>query len=151
VGFVFQAASGRYYAGIAQRGGDSFFGVVYYSFNTIPDQSGTWTASGNFYVYGLECRLATLLSDQGILLPPMERIEYVEGPRVACTGGNGGTGFQTASYSGFDPYSDSECGDGGSPEGGISNCAQEWIVIQRSDDGGKTWYTIWEGYGAVCQ
>jgi len=47
------------------------------------------------------------------------------------------------------PVSCSDAGNG-STLGNGSNCAEQYIYIDESDDGGVTWYEIWEGWAMVC-
>jgi hypothetical protein len=59
---------------------------------------------------------------------------------------------------GYDPSEDGGevCGgsgedDGGSGDSGSSaNCHTEYLIVEVSYDGGRTWSTYWEGYGTVC-
>jgi hypothetical protein len=61
----------------------------------------------------------------------------------------------------YDPYDpdqvstaddcSSGSGDTGSGENGGWNCWYEYMVIEISYDGGKTWHLWWEGWGRVCE
>jgi len=77
-------------------------------------------------------------------------------------GGNvGGTGFTDIGMDpGYDPYgtydpgggSCGEPGETGSPSGGNGFvCHTEYIYIEISYDGGKTWEGWWQGYATICE
>lgn len=148
------------YVGYANRGVDAFFSPVFYTFSNVKSASGRHTASGNFYIYGIECRLATWLSWNGVMSPPPWRYEFVESETLACTG-TGAQPIRPYTEVVYDPYSggdiedEENCGGSGgggdSPGPGGSTCHSEWLVVERSDDGGATWYVIWEGWGTVCE
>jgi hypothetical protein len=82
-----------------------------------------------------------------------------EVPTSLACGGPGPTTF--ADYDPEDPYgsddpdrcgSENSGGDGGTwPGPGGSTCHSEYIYIETSDDGGKTWDVWWEGYATVCE
>jgi hypothetical protein len=146
------------YVGYAVRGADAFFSPVFYTFSNVKSASGKHTASGNFYVYGIECRLATWLSWNGVMSPPPWRYEFVETQALAC---NRDTRLVTdVTYEPYDPdYGGSDdCGgsgsggggDGGSGAGSGSGCRTEYVYVEVSHDGGATWVTYWEGYATVC-
>ena len=55
----------------------------------------------------------------------------------------------------YDPFSSSgessDCsGTGGSGPAG-STCHDEYVYVEISNDGGATWYVLWEGWATVCQ
>lgn len=112
------------YAGYANRGADAYLGKVFYTFNNLPSLDRKWVASGNFYLYGWECRLTTYVNPSGALMPPHSRLEYTESPvSVACSGGSGGGGVGDLGVVvdiAYDPYAsgDGDCGGGGDPGGG---------------------------------
>jgi hypothetical protein len=71
-------------------------------------------------------------------------------------GDGGSDGYSLDTY---DPYSATpDCGgdgDGGGSEGGGDgggdSCSWEFIVIEISNDGGRTWQQYWSGWAEVCQ
>jgi len=113
------------YAGYAIRGADAYLGKVFYTFSNLPSLDRKWVASGNFYLYGWECRLTTYVNPSGALMPPRSRLEYTESPAsIACSGGSGrGIGdLGVVVDIAYDPYAsgDGDCGGGGDPGGGGS-------------------------------
>lgn len=145
------------YAGYADRGANSYFTRVYYTFKDIRSISGKRTANGQFYIYGVECRLATFLSPFGALMPPMERLEFVESPLLACAETRPiAPAYYEPEFEPYDgdggaegPCSGSGGGSGEDEEEGAGGCRREYLVVERSDNGGP-WYVIWEGWGIVC-
>lgn len=79
----------------------------------------------------------------------------VEDATMACSG-------SPTTFASYNPYDPDESGYSGScagtssgggntgSGGGGGGCQVEWLVLERSDDGGATWYVIWEGWGTVC-
>lgn len=74
--------------------------------------------------------------------------------------GGGGTETDPIYMTSYDPYApDQEAvtvqdcgggGGGGSGGGGGLTCWWEWMEIEISYNGGKTWETYWSGWGRVC-
>lgn len=163
----------RVYAGLSRRGADAPLGKVWYTFTLPQINNGTYEASGNWWIWGHECRLASYqLLHNLIELASSYRADWTEYDRSF---GSYASGCETRddTYSGeYDPYSDSgespvnggpQCGGGGNsgdgsdpgqppppPEGG-SSCSKEYLVIEVSNDGGITWEVWWQGEGYVCQ
>lgn len=80
-----------------------------------------------------------------------------EGQVRACSGGAGGNWYYITDPidQSYDPYtpagSGSDCGsDGGTGPPG-STCHDEYIYVEKSNDGGVTWEIIWEGWVQVCE
>lgn len=80
-----------------------------------------------------------------------------------CGGDGGDWGGNDPIYvTSYDPYvaeqvgagSVQDCGggeDGGGADGSTLTCWWEWLEIEISYDGGKTWHPFWSGWGRVCQ
>ncbi len=72
---------------------------------------------------------------------------------------NGGDGGECADQLIYDPETcrgDPDAGTGGGGGeggggGGGGSCHTEYIYVEVSHDGGKTWHTYWEGYATVCE
>lgn len=41
-------------------------------------------------------------------------------------------------------------GTGGGGGGGLT-CHEEYVIVEESYDGGRTWYVVWEGYAEICE
>jgi hypothetical protein len=155
----------KYYVGYANRGGDAAFARVYYSFHNVFSNDYTHKISGNFWVYGWECRMGhwyTMVID----LTNFSRMSYTEvdaspggGPIMACNDGE----YDPYAYAGYDPYDpyapeeDFWCtpddGGGGGSEGDSGeggSCRTEMVAIEISYDDGATWHLLWEGPATVC-
>jgi hypothetical protein len=113
--------------------------------------------SGFFYISKAQCYYQ---EGRGTFIVVSPVIEYY-GPRRdglgECT--TGGTELVGMVYEpGYDPYGNEPNGGGCGGEGGesggaggSSTCHQEWVIVEKSDDGGNTWYTIYEGWATVCE
>ena len=153
--FLYQSGStNETYVGYANRGSDAYFSPVFYSFSNVSSASGKRKLSGNFYLYGIECRLATWLRWDGVLTPPPSRYEVYESEPLACSGSRTGSLQPIAYEPGYDPYESSGgCTGGGSGTsggGGGSGCHSEYAIVEVSYDGGATWQKFYEGYVTVC-
>lgn len=125
------------------------------------DQYGEWTASGPVIA---ECRRGWLPGLGLIRLTDHEgqlrRNGINAGDGDGCGAGGGGDWYYMESY---DPYAptpeDGEtvttsCGGGGGGDGfDPSNylCSWDYITIEISRDGGKTWEVWWSGWAQVCE
>jgi hypothetical protein len=162
----------RVYTGGASRGADAPLGKVYYTFTRLLEDNGTYIASGNFWVLGLECRLfnSQLLSTW-IEIGTSVRTSWIEVDGSSSSYASGCPSRDDTSSGAYDPYSDSgeapvnggpQC-DGGTSGGGSdpgqpppaptdgSSCAKQWLVIEYSNDGGATWEVWWQGEAYLCQ
>lgn len=123
VGFYLQSPyTGNVYAGGALRGADTFFAKVFYLFSGVQDQSGTYMISGNFYVYGHECRLGTWLRG-GVYAIPLSRVEFTEVPIPEVRGKGDCTDEEPVDYmiydASYDPTAETgRCGEAGGGDGG---------------------------------
>lgn len=81
-------------------------------------------------------------------------INFYGGPVTSCVGKQ----LLPDADGPYDPYNewgDNRCSDeqgstGGGGGGGSSTCWDEYVYVEKSDDGGVTWYVIWEGWATVC-
>lgn len=104
----------------------------------------------------------------GLISQPYAVVAYelgtVEPVSTACDsepgdpwGGEYITAVGSPEYDPYDPdqvvASDCESGGDGGAGGlpGGLNCWAEYMVIEISYDGGKTWHVWWEGWGTVCE
>jgi len=135
----------------AAPGGSSYTGLY-----PIRDVSGRkiWTDARILVQCYVRTSLFGLISSNFAVVA--QEFGSVEDARTAC-----GDGDPTRLVIDYDPYNPEPEGDdrwcdsagsGGDPGGGTSgNCHAEWLIVERSDDGGATWYVIWEGWGTVCE
>ena len=88
--------------------------------------------------------------------------EIRENSDSGCGGDGGGDwgGTDPIYITSYDPYAPEQEGDvsvqdcgggGGGGGGGTLVCWWEWMEIEISYDGGKTWHPFWSGWGQVCE
>lgn len=163
-----RTGTSRDYRGVATRGADAALGKVYYYFDTAPQVNGTYVAAGNFWLWGLECRMGSWTGSV-LNFANKDRLSYVEVDNSGTSYASGGACSGREDQAGDDPYSDSEspinggptCSGGATGDGGDTGqpppappdgttCTKEYLVIEVSNDGGQTWETWWQGEGFVC-
>jgi hypothetical protein len=117
------------------------------------DERGEWTASGPVIA---ECRRGLLPGLGMIRLTDHEGQLRRNGIRAeGCDeGGGGGEAEFMSSYDPYSPvpgedYTSSSCGAFGST-GGNYTCSWDYITLEISRDGGKTWEYFWSGWAQVC-
>jgi uncharacterized membrane protein YgcG len=138
----------------AAPGGTSYTGLY-----PLRDVSGSkvWTDARILVQCYVKESFFGLISTQYAVVA--QEFGSVEDARTACEGGD-----PTRLVIDYDPYNpypeggDGSCGSpgsGGEPGGGGGGssgaCHDEWLIVERSDDGGATWYVVWEGWGTVCE
>lgn len=91
------------------------------------------------------------------------RGEIRDNPDSGCGGDSGNWGGTDPIYiTSYDPYAPEQvedvsvqsCGGGKGGDGtggGTMVCWSEWLEIEISYDGGKTWHPFWSGWGQVCE
>lgn len=143
------------------------FGFAQYS--ALPDPAisddgrATWTNPGAY----AECTNTWYFNPNGSVAYVDFRwhvISYrgeVRENNEGCGGDGGGT-TDPIYLTSYDPYAADQpddlsvqgCGGGGD-EGGTGGerltCWWEWVDVEISYDGGKTWYPYWSGWGQVCE
>jgi len=152
----------RTYWGPSRRGADAPLGKVWYTFTRLYEDNGFYVASGNWWLYGWECRLYNAqLLEAVIELTTLWRASWTEVNTLddyasRCVDGD------TSKLPDYDPYEEYDpdeldcsgqyVGGGGGSGGGTvpTGCTIEHVVIEISRDGGVTWKTWWEGDAIVC-
>jgi hypothetical protein len=142
------------------------FGHARYSALPSPaisvDGSATWTDPGAY----VECTITWYYNSYG----RVESVKYnwhissYTGTVTANGGcdGEGGEWTDPIYTTSYDPYladqaiedltvQDCDGGGGGNPGGETLTCWWEWMEIEISYDGGKTWHPFWSGLGQVCE
>jgi hypothetical protein len=150
---MFTTHNGEQFTGGGTLDRESFFWGRYNFVAHNQGGLGPIEMAGFFYISKAECYWQ---GGKGVFIIFSPVIEYY-GPRRDLACGRGDTRLVSDEPE-YDPYNptggDSSCGGsggGGTGGGGGDNCHQEWVIVERSDDGGNTWYTIWEGWATVCE
>jgi hypothetical protein len=124
------------------------------------DERGEWTASGPVIA---ECRRGLLPGLGMIRLTDHEGQLRRNGINAGNGGGcvGGGDWYYMESYEPYDPAPaeddagvTADCGGGSGGAGfdpGNYSCSWDYITIEISYDGGKTWEHFWSGWAQVCE
>lgn len=130
------------------------------------DGRATWSNPGAY----VECTNTWWFNPNGTVNHVEFRwhvIDYrgdIRGNDDGCGGDGGDWGGTDPIYAtSYDPYAPEQAGDdvlvhdcggggaGGGSAGGTLECWWEWMEIEISYDGGKTWHPFWSGWGQVCE
>jgi hypothetical protein len=141
---------GEQFSGTGTKDEDLMFWARYNFVAHNQGGLGPIEMAGFVYLSKPECWLK---GDRGVFTIVSPIVEYY-GPRRDGMGGCDAwsatevTGPADPTY---DPYANSNCGNGGSVPGpGSSTCTVQWVSVEESYDGGVTWQVLWEGYAEVC-
>jgi hypothetical protein len=155
---MYAAHNGEQFGGNGFKEYETFFWGRYNFIAHNQGGIGPIEMAGFFYVSKAQCYAQ---GNRGVYVVVSPVIEYY-GPRrdglgeEECTGGGDTELVENVRAPGYDPFEQEVegggCGGGGGPTGGTTeNCPMEWVVVEKSDDGGNTWYTIYEGWVTVCE
>jgi len=155
---MYAGHNGEQFGGFGTKEYETFFWGRYRFTAHNQGGIGPIEMAGFFYVSKAQCYAQ---GNQGIYVVVSPVIEYY-GPRrdglgeEECSGGGDTELVANVREPGYDPFEKEEsgggCDGGGGGAGGgtTENCTSEWVIVERSDDGGNTWYTIYEGWVSTC-